>query len=80
MIQRLITTWWHDEDGISSVEYALLCALFAAGLIAAAEMLSSAVADQLGGAAGWIEDEGCGNRGGGDGTGAGTGQGGGNTC
>ncbi len=34
---------WYDESGISSVEYALLLAFVAAGIILGAEVLSDAV-------------------------------------
>lgn len=36
-----------EEGGISSVEYALLLALVAGGIISAAEALSTAVMDQM---------------------------------
>lgn len=73
---------WADERGISSVEYALLCAMVAGGIIMAADMLSDAVSDQMNAIADVFAENTCGNSGGGDGTGGdgGTGQGGANTC
>jgi Flp pilus assembly pilin Flp len=76
---------WKDESGISSVEYALLLAFIAAGIIAAADTLSNSVMDQFSETAGLFDGaagDGCGNDGGGDGTGGddGSGQGGDNTC
>ncbi len=38
---------WRDESGISSVEYALLLAFIAAGIITAAELLSNAVENEM---------------------------------
>ncbi len=38
---------WNDESGISSVEYALLLAFIAAGIIASAELLSNAVSEEM---------------------------------
>ncbi len=38
---------WNDESGISSVEYALLLAFVAAGIITAAELLSNAVTNEM---------------------------------
>ena len=86
-IRLLLARLWSDECGISSVEYALLLAFIAAGIIMGAEMLSNAVSNEMKDTAALFGDElfggdGCGNSGGGDGTGGddGTGQGGGNTC
>ena len=45
---------WNDESGISSVEYALLLAFVAAGIIAGAELLSNAVSGEMGDAASCI--------------------------
>ncbi len=82
-IRRYLWMLWRDERAISSVEYALLMAFVAAGIIAAADTLSNAVSNEF------LETTfvldgggGCGNDGGGDGTGGddGSGQGGGNTC
>jgi Flp pilus assembly pilin Flp len=38
---------WNDESGISSVEYALLLAFVAAGIILGAEVLSNAVQTEM---------------------------------
>ncbi len=46
---------WTDESGISSVEYALLLAFIAAGIIVAAESLSNAVENEMLDAASCIE-------------------------
>ncbi len=46
---------WTDESGISSVEYALLLAFVAAGIIAAADLLSNAVSNEMTDAANCIE-------------------------
>ncbi len=46
---------WTDESGISSVEYALLLAFVAAGIIASAELLSNAVSNEMAEAASCIE-------------------------
>jgi Flp pilus assembly pilin Flp len=84
-IGPILERLWKDESGISSVEYALLLAFIAAGIIAAADTLSNAVMDQFSETAGLFDGaagDGCGNDGGGDGTGGddGSGQGGDNTC
>ena len=51
---------WNDESGISSVEYALLLAFVAAGVIIAAGLLSNAIENELTEAAACIEDpSGC---------------------
>ncbi len=76
---------WRDKAGISSVEYAMLLAMIAGGIVMAADMLSNAVSNQLSDTAVLFDGDGgdgCGNDGGGDGTGGddGSGQGGGNTC
>jgi len=85
--RRHLRALWRDRRAISSVEYALLLAFVAAGIIAAADSLSNAVSNEfvetafvLGGGGGG--GDGCGNDGGGDGTGGddGSGQGGDNTC
>ncbi len=44
---KFFTRLWNDESGISSVEYALLLAFVAAGIIAAAELLSNAVQNEM---------------------------------
>ena len=53
---------WADERGISSVEYAMLPALIAGGIIMGAEMLSGAVSNKITEAAAWLDDDACGNR------------------
>ena len=82
--KRFLARLWPDEHGISSVEYVLLLSLIGGGIILGANMLGSAVSNELFGAAGWFGDDGivdCGNDGSGDGTGGGgSGQGGANTC
>ena len=52
---KFITKLWNDESGISSVEYALLLAFVAAGIIFAADSLSNAVSNEMLGAAECIE-------------------------
>ena len=73
---------WRDEAGISSVEYAMLLAMIAGGIVMAADMLSNAVSNQMTDTAALFDDDGCSNDGSGDGTGGddGSGQGGANTC
>ncbi len=53
---KFLTKLWHDESGISSVEYALLLAFIAAGIITAAELLSNAVENEMMSTAACIED------------------------
>ena len=84
-LRRRVKALWRDRRAISSVEYAMLLAMIAAGIIAAAEMLSNAVTNEFSDTAVLLDGEngdGCGNDGGGDGIGGddGSGQGGGNTC
>jgi len=55
-MRRVFSNLWNDESGISSVEYALLLAFVAGGVIIGAEVLSDAVVNELGDAAGCIED------------------------
>ena len=80
--KRFLARLWSDENGISSVEYALLLAFIASGIIVAAEQLSNAVENEMTETAALFDEDTCGNGGGGDGTGGagGTGQGGDNTC
>ena len=80
--KRFLARSWSDEHGISSVEYALLCAFVASGIIMGAEMLSGAVSNVMTDTAALFYEDPCGNDGGGDGTGGtgGTGLGGDNTC
>ena len=51
----MISGLWSDESGISSVEYALLLAFVAAGIIVAADSLSNAVSNEMEQAANCIE-------------------------
>ena len=44
---HIIANLWSDESGISSVEYALLLAFFATGIIAAAESLANAMQNEV---------------------------------
>ncbi len=46
-MRKFLSNLWTDESGISSVEYALLLAFVAAGIIAAAELLSNAVTNEM---------------------------------
>ena len=77
---NFLSNLWNDESGISSVEYALLLAFVASGIIVSADSLSNAVSNEMTETADLID--GCGNNGGGNGTGGtgGSGQGGSNTC
>ncbi len=52
---KFLSNLWNDESGISSVEYALLLAFVAAGIIVAADSLSNAVSNQMDDAADCIE-------------------------
>ncbi len=54
-IRKFLKKLWTDKNAISSVEYALLLAFVAAGIIAAAELLSNAVSNELGNTAKCIE-------------------------
>ena len=54
-IRKFLKKLWTDKNAISSVEYALLLAFVAAGIIAAAELLSNAVSNEMRDAAGCIE-------------------------
>ena len=44
---KFLSNLWNDESGISSVEYALLLAFVAAGIIVAADSLSNAVSNEM---------------------------------
>ncbi len=55
-ITTMILNLWNDESGISSVEYALLLAFVAAGIITAAELLSNAVENEMTETANCIEN------------------------
>jgi Flp pilus assembly pilin Flp len=50
---------WCDESGISSVEYALLLAFVAAGILLAAEELGNAVQNEMTETASCIETDGA---------------------
>ncbi len=52
---QFLATLWNDESGISSVEYALLLAFVAAGIIIGAEALSNAVQNEMEDAADCID-------------------------
>ncbi len=52
---KFLSNLWSDESGISSVEYALLLAFVAAGIIVAADGLSDAVSGEMNDAADCIE-------------------------
>jgi Flp pilus assembly pilin Flp len=54
-MSNVLSDLWNDESGISSVEYALLLAFVAAGIIVAADSLSNAVSNQMEEAASCIE-------------------------
>ncbi len=55
---QFVTRLWNDESGISSVEYALLLAFIAAGIITAADLLSNAVQNEMTETAACIEGNG----------------------
>ncbi len=46
-MRKFLSNLWTDESGISSVEYALLLAFVAAGIITAAELLRNAVQNEM---------------------------------
>ena len=46
-LKQIFARLWNDQSGISSVEYALLLAFVAAGIITAAELLSNAVENEM---------------------------------
>ena len=54
-MSNFLSDLWNDESGISSVEYALLLAFVAAGIIVAADSLSNAVSNQMDDVADCIE-------------------------
>ncbi len=54
-MKELLVSLWADEGGITSVEYALLLAFVAAGIILGAEALSNAVEQEMFDAAQCIE-------------------------
>ena len=53
-IRDFLNELWTDESAISSVEYALLLAFVAAGIIVAADTLSNAVSNEMNDAANCI--------------------------
>ncbi len=55
-IRQLLARLWADDRGISSVEYALLLAMIAGGVILSVELLASAVSNELIGAAALFDD------------------------
>jgi len=57
-IRKFLTKLWTDENAISSVEYALLLAFVASGIIVAADSLSNAVSNEMAQAANCIEGTG----------------------
>lgn len=46
-VNRFVNAFWKDESGISSVEYALLLAFVAAGIVGAAAGLGTAVQGEM---------------------------------
>ncbi len=46
-MKQFLARLWSDESGITSVEYALLLAFIAAGIIVAAQELSNAVENEM---------------------------------
>ena len=78
-LKRLLARLWSAERGIASVEYAMLLAMIAGGIIMGVALLSGAVSEQMTDTALWFGGDGdaagnnCGSEGG-------AGQGGGNTC
>ena len=54
-IRNFLKDLWTDENAISSVEYALLLAFVAAGIILAADELSNAVSNEMNDAADCID-------------------------
>ncbi len=55
-MRKFLTKLWNDESGISSVEYALLLAFVAGGIIIGAATLSTAVQTEMESAATCIGD------------------------
>jgi len=74
---RLVLRLLKDDSGISSVEYAMLLAMAASGIIMSAEFLGSSVADQFADTASCFDGsaDANGGRGGGSGDGGGSGSG-----
>ncbi len=74
---KLVLRLLKDDSGISSVEYAMLLAMAASGIIMSAEFLGSSVADQFADTASCFDGsvDANGGRGGGSGDGGGSGSG-----
>ena len=74
---RLLLRLLKDDSGISSVEYAMLLAMAASGIIMSVEFLSSAVADQFADTASCFDGsaDANGGQGGGSGDGGSSGSG-----
>ena len=57
---QILARLWNNESGISSVDYALLLAFVASGIILAANILGTTVENEMTETAGCIEDtSGC---------------------
>ncbi len=56
-MRKFLMELWRDESGISSVEYALLLAFVAGGIILAADILAEAVSNEMTDAANCIESD-----------------------
>ncbi len=52
---KFLAELWTNESGISSVEYALLLAFVSAGIISSADILGTAVSNEMTNAANCIE-------------------------
>ncbi len=63
-VDRFMSAFWKDKSGISSVEYALLLAFVAAGIVGAAGLLGDAVEGALEDATNCIDGSGGGTCGG----------------
>ncbi len=46
-MRKFLVKLWNDDSGISAVEYALLLAMVSAGIIAGAQLLSTAVEGEM---------------------------------
>ncbi len=55
-IRQLLARLWADNRGISSVEYAMLLAMIAGGIIMSVELLANAVSNEMIDAAVQIDD------------------------
>jgi len=54
-MSKFLKTFWADESGISSIEYALLLAFIAAGIAIAAGDLGDAVQQRIADAVGCVD-------------------------